>query len=96
MSTGGGRIGSGVGFDFWSPPNFEEEMAKARKKVEKTERDFQATKNTNHGHGVICNTDGAWFICTHGKIDACNEAHRNLCRYAKREERLELEQTIVF
>ena len=72
MATGGGRVSTGFGFDFWSPPDFRKEMAKAEKKMEAAQREFQEIKKTNWGHGIICNTEGFWFICKQEEIDACN------------------------
>ena len=96
LATGGGRIGGGIGFDFWAPPDFNEEMAKARLKVGAANEKAQTEKTTDLGQGVICNTEGFWFICRQEGIDACNSAHNDLCRYAKAAERKELELPVIF
>ncbi len=95
-ATGRGRIGGGIGFDFYSPPDFNKEMAKAREKVRVDEENHRLEKFTNPGHGVICNTKGYWFICKKKDIEACNAAHDNMCRYAKKKERETLDQTVFF
>ncbi len=96
LATGGGRVGGGIGFDFWAPPDFNEEMAKARLKVGAANENAKTEKTTDLGQGVICNTEGFWFICRQEGIDACNSAHNYLCRYAKAAERKELELPVIF
>jgi hypothetical protein len=95
-ATGSGRISGGIGFNFYSPPDFNQEMARAREKVRVDGENHRLEKFTNPGHGVICNTEGSWFLCKKKAIDACNAAHDNMCRYATKEERDAIDQTVVF
>jgi hypothetical protein len=91
--SGGGVGGS---FDFYSPPDFKEEIAKAEKIRAKREGDFQYLKNTDLGHGVVCNMEGRWIICDLGDISKCNAKYKDLCRYAREKERKILGEEIVF
>jgi len=97
-STAGGPPGSGgagFSFDFWSPPDFRKEMARANREIGAREREHQRTIATDHGHGVICNTDGAWFLCSHDDIERCNSEHDGMCRYAKPKERWFLTEEVI-
>ncbi len=83
-------------FDFWAPPDFNEEMAKAEAKLGPENERAQEQKTADLGHGVICNTEGHWFICNEEGIAACNDAHNDLCRYAKVTERMDLKRPVIF
>jgi hypothetical protein len=97
-SVGGSAAGAGAGFtfDFWSPPVFEREMARATEKIGRAEAAFQREKTTDLGHGVICNETGHWFVCEHDDIARCNEQHDGKCRYAKPKEEYELSRDQFF
>jgi hypothetical protein len=96
-NAGAAPAGAGFSFDFWSPPDFNREIARAERAIGEAERAHQREKTTDLGHGVICNTDGHWFLCGHDDIDACNAAHDRMCRYAKPAERwLLTEEVILF
>jgi hypothetical protein len=89
--------GAGFSFDFWSPPDFNREMERARRAIGAAEREHQRAKTTDPGHGVICNTEGYWFLCPVDDIAACNDAHDGMCRYAKpAERRLLADEVILF
>lgn len=88
--------GAGFTFDFWSPPVFEEEMARAAETIGRAEAEFQREKTTDLGHGVICNTGNGWFVCADDDIARCNRDHDGNCRYAKTEERYQLEIDHIF
>ncbi len=79
--------GAGGTFDFYSPLDFKEEIAKAEKKMAKEEGDFQYHKNTDHGHGIICAEKGRWFVCELESIRKCNRKHGDMCRFAKEHEK---------
>ncbi len=83
-------------FDFYSPFDFEKEMAKARKKNAADKMKFNIHKNTDRGYGVVCNTGDGWFKCTETDIATCNEKHRNLCRFAEKNEFEKLTDEIFF
>jgi len=88
--------GVGFSFDFWSPPVFEEEMARAAEAIGRAEAEHQRVKTTDLGHGVICNTGRGWFVCADDDIERCNTDHDGSCRYARPEERYQLEIDYVF
>ncbi|MCP4674277.1 MAG: hypothetical protein GY854_01920 [Deltaproteobacteria bacterium] len=88
--------GAGGSFDFYSPPNFKEEIAKAEKKVAKEEGDFQYHKNTDHGHGIICNKNGRWFVCKLDSMRSCNRKHGGMCRFAKENDKDTLTSDVFF
>lgn len=96
LATGDGRAGGGIGFDFWAPPVFAEEIAKAESKILPAEETLQQEKTADLGHGVICNTEGFWFICAHESINACNAAHEDMCRFAKWTDRRDLLTPVIF
>jgi len=86
----------GVSFDFWSPPVFEEEMARATETIGRAEAEHQRAKTTDLGHGVICNEGNGWFVCAHDAIERCNRDHDGNCRYAKPVERYQFEIDHIF
>ncbi len=88
--------GGGVGFDFYSPLDFKKEMARAEKKVAKEKGDFQYHKNTDLGHGIICNQKGRWILCKMESIQACNAKYNGMCRFAKEQEKSAIEEDIFF
>jgi hypothetical protein len=90
--------GAGVGasFDFWAPPVFEEELARATETIGRAEAEHQREVTTDYGHGVICNAAQGWFVCAHDDIDRCNRQHDGNCRYAKPKERYQLEIDHMF
>jgi len=88
--------GAGFSFDFWSPPVFEEEMARATEKIGRAEAEHQRRKTTDLGHGVICNEGNGWFVCAHDDIGRCNRDHDGNCRYAEPLERYQLEVDHTF
>jgi hypothetical protein len=89
--------GSGqASFDFYSPFDYEKEMAKARKKVANDIMTHELHKNTDRGYGVVCNVGRGWFLCAEKSITACNKKHDNLCRYAEKAESKALKNDIIF
>jgi hypothetical protein len=88
--------GVGASFDFWSPPVFEEEMARATETIGRAEEEHQRRKNTDLGHGVICNAGNGWFVCAYDDIERCNRDHDGNCRYAEPVERYQLETDHLF
>lgn len=73
-------------FSLYSPDDFHEEMAEARKKGERRKQEYELHKNFNRGYGVICNTGNGWFLCKKADIRACNKIYRDLCRYAEKKD----------
>ena len=96
QASGDGRAGGGITFDFWAPDDFNEEMARAEAKIAPREEALDKSRDADLGSGVICNTDGRWFICEDDDISRCNARHDRMCRYAKGSERMELLTPIVF
>jgi hypothetical protein len=89
--------GSGTGsFDFYSPLDFNKEMAKARKKVTTDKMKHEYSKNNDRGYGVVCNVKGRWFLCKRKSLEACNKANDNLCRYAEKKEAEKLKGDMFF
>ena len=96
LAEGGGRIMGGPTFDFWSPDDFNEEIGRAQAAFDKEYAEFEKWKNTDLGHGVICNTDGEWFVCSLGTIEACNSMYDNLCRFARGKEKAQIQAASIF
>jgi len=94
----GSGAGPSVGgsFDFWAPPDFHEEMARAEEAIAARENALEGQGRKDLGHGIICNTGGSWFVCGPGGIEECNARHDGMCRYAKASERMELERAVIF
>jgi hypothetical protein len=82
--------GLGLKFDFFKPDDFNQSIAAAEKEATNAERAFQHERQTDRGHGVICNTKGHWFLCEDSQIDRCNATYDGLCRYAKAREKRKL------